>query len=183
MLNWQKLSLTNYQQKSLEIDQTFDVQEHLQIRDPEIIALTPVLVQGSLTWKKPFFWGDFHVQTQLTYPSTRSLTPVELKLDFMIHEAYTNVSEQQLTSEEREQAEVLLFVAHDELDFLKVLEDNLLLSIPTQVLTLQEQNSEVMPAGKQWTVMSEEQYQQQQENKVNPELAKLKSLFPQEDQD
>ena len=63
------------------------------------------------------------------------------------------------------------------IDLQKAVEDNLLLSLPSVILTPEEESEGDFPEGKGWKVVSQEDYQKEQSNKENPAFAKLKDLF------
>jgi uncharacterized protein len=64
--------------------------------------------------------------------------------------------------------------------------DNILLEIPMQVLTEAEQESNDLPSGDDWLVISEDDFQHQQESQeqttIDPRLAKLSALFEEEEE-
>ena len=53
------------------------------------------------------------------------------------------------------------------IDLDESVEDNILLSIPIQVLTEEEQNSQEMPSGNDWEVISEEAYLESKRKQQN----------------
>ena len=64
--------------------------------------------------------------------------------------------------------------------------DNILLAIPLQILTKEEAESNQMPAGQDWEVISEDDFLQQKETaapKIDPRLAKLSELLDTTDDD
>ena len=60
--------------------------------------------------------------------------------------------------------------------------DNILLGIPMQVLSEEEQASAEMPSGNHWSVLTEEQYDvlQDEKKKANNPFASLGGLFDDE---
>ena len=66
--------------------------------------------------------------------------------------------EQMDTRDERFAAEEIILLDKPTIDLDESVEDNILLSIPIQVLTEEEQNSQEMPSGNDWEVISEEAY-------------------------
>ena len=60
--------------------------------------------------------------------------------------------------------------------------DNILLGIPMQVLSEEEQVSAEMPSGNHWSVLTEEQYDalQDEKKKANNPFASLGGLFDDE---
>lgn len=89
--------------------------------------------------------------------------------------------EQMDTRDERFAVEEIILLDKPTIDLDESVEDNILLSIPIQVLTEEEQNSQEMPSGNDWEVISEEAYleskQKAAEQTVDPRLAKLSELL------
>ncbi|UQS83371.1 DUF177 domain-containing protein [Bombilactobacillus thymidiniphilus] len=180
MLVWSTAELEKYRHHPLQLEQNLDLTAELKQRDSQIMDMSLVHVKGMISLDGPLIFSDLTVQTKLVYPSTRSLKPVDLTLDFTIHEAYT-VDEKVLTPEQKDAQEIIIVLDDRKLDLKQAIADNILLSIPTQVLTPTEQQNGVMPAGSEWQVMSEEEYDKTvagNKTATNEQFAKLKELFP-----
>lgn len=91
-----------------------------------------------------------------------------------------NYSEVEPTQEQLDEEDTIVTVKDDTIDLQKAVEDNLLLSLPSVILTPEEEAKGDFPAGEGWKVVSQEAYQEQQSNKENPAFAKLKDLFKDE---
>lgn len=74
---------------------------------------------------------------------------------------------------------LVLVLSEDQLDLEESIIDNILLAIPLQVLTEAEKESQILPTGEDWAVLTEEQYQAQQKEKAkdNSPFAGLQGLF------
>lgn len=176
-----KLSLTelqkDYRHEPLKFDESLDLKADLMDRYPdEVLDVTPAHVSGLASVESG---GDIllyaHVEATLTVPSTRSLTPVALPVDFDITEFYVN-SEAALNRYEK--TDVVLLVQDDEIDVDKSIADNLLLQIPMQVLTKSEMEDKALPEGKGWSVTLEDDVEDESTTQsVDPRLAKLKNFF------
>jgi len=83
--------------------------------------------------------------------------------------------------------EEVLILDTQTLDLEASIIDNLLLAIPLQVLSEEERQSEDLPSGNDWQVISEDEYlsqkQAESENQIDPRLAKLSALLDSEDED
>lgn len=183
MLKWTVAELQKFRKHPLTFKQTLDLEASLKQRDAAIISLAPVQVQGSLQIDDPFIISLFQIKTTLVYPSTRSLQPVTLPIATTVNEAYALIPENEIETEVRESQELILPIEYNQIDLQKAVADNVLLSIPTQVLTPQEKNDNVMPHGQDWTVMSETEYEEQQRSQKleNSQFAQLKNLFPKDE--
>ena len=84
---------------------------------------------------------------------------------------------------EDEDEVVFLIKKGDSIDFDTALAENIVEQVPLRVLSAEEKSGKPMPNGKGWSVISEDHYkaQQQKDDKVDPRLAKLQNLFPDQD--
>ncbi|PMD73399.1 YceD family protein [Companilactobacillus nuruki] len=184
MLNWDVQDVRRYKDKPFEFEEKLDLTEELKARSEDIMNAAPVEIQGQLFNDNGLVISDVKVKTTLTVPSTRSLLPVELPINIRINEAY-NVDD--VAAEDLEDYNVVIPI-DDENPTINVYEsivDNILLSIPQKVLTKKESEENIMPSGKNWEVISEDDFKKQKEEEehVNPEFAKLKDLFKDDDDD
>ncbi|MCH4170606.1 MAG: DUF177 domain-containing protein [Lactobacillus sp.] len=183
MLKWKLAELGKFQKTPLEVDTTEDLATSLQTRFEEILAATPFKIKATLTFDDPVWLLDAHVQGTVTVPSTRSLTPVKWPIDQHFTEVYVT---DDADAQEFEEDEVVLSFEDEVFDLQKAIEDNIILSLPTQILTPEEAQANLMPKGKDWDVISENDYQKQVETDPgtpNPEFEKLKNLFNEDHQD
>ena len=182
MLNWDVQDVRRYKDKPFEFKETLDLTKEMESRKADILKIAPVEVSGQLFNDHGLVISDVKVETTMTVPSTRSLLPVELPVDLRINEAY-NIDN--VDTEELEDFNVVIPV-DDENPTINIYEsviDNILLSIPSKVLTKKEKEDNIMPSGKNWSVISEDEYDaQKEEEHVNPEFAKLKDLFKNNDE-
>lgn len=186
MLNWDVQDVRRYKDKPFEFKETLDLTKELQTRSDDVLSATPVEVSGQLFNDNGLVISDVKIKTTLQVPSTRSLLPVELPLDLRINEAY-NIDELEGEDLEKLEDDNVIIPVDDENPTINVYEsiiDNILLSIPSKVLTKKEQVDDVMPSGKNWEVISEEDFNKQKEEEhVNPEFAKLQNLFKDDDKE
>lgn len=139
-----------------------------------LLSAEYVHVSGYFVNDCDYVTGNFQVQADVVAPSTRSLQPVKLHQSFSFTESYTD--EQKTAAELAEEPE-LMPIADGQINLQEAVEDNLLLSLPSQILTPAEQAGSSFPKGQGWQVVSQERAQADKQNKVNPAFAKLKSLL------
>ena len=184
-MKWSLLELRKYQDMPLTFAETLDLKDELMGRDNQIIDLAPVKVEGLVTVSKADYVLHYTVDTVITLPSTRSLEPVELPLQFSVNEVFMTPEQYQQKDELVPEEEILILETQT-LDLDDSVANNILLEIPMQVLTEAEKNSQELPKGDNWQVISEEDFQSQQESKeqetIDPRLAKLSSLFTEEEE-
>ena len=88
-MKWSISELHRYQNEPLHIESTFDLNASLTKLFPDIIfGVAPVKVDGYVTYDDGDVTVSANVKTTLTVPSSRSLTPVQLPLDFNFTETY-----------------------------------------------------------------------------------------------
>lgn len=183
-MKWALSSLHRYHDEPLRIDETIDLDAALTKAFPDqVLAVDPVKVAGYLTYDQGDATVSVKVRTQVTVPSSRSLTPVPLSLDFPITESYTD-SEEHLSRYEDDEMVFLLPEDDDTIDFDSAVAEYIVEQIPLQVLSDEEKAGAAMPKGSDWEVISEDDYesQKQADQTVDPRLAKLKKLFPDQDE-
>lgn len=132
-------------------------------------------VSGDLFYDEPYVTGNFKVSADLIVPSSRSLKEVPYHEEFTFTENYTR---DKPTKEELEEAdEPLVQIKNDLIDLQTAVEDNILLNIPTTILTPKEQKEGIFPEGNGWEVISEKSFDEGKKNQINPAFAKLKVLL------
>lgn len=184
MLKWSVQALQKHRDRPLVFEEVLTLKLNLQQREPDIIDVSEFKIKGQLTVDQRAIIADVHVVGQLTVPSTRSLQPVDLPLDFNFSEIYVDPADEDL--ERFTDADMLFPLEGESLDMQTAIEDHILLHIPSHILTPAEEAEGIMPAGKAWSVISEEEYAQKQAEEAeapNPELAKLKQLLDQQNDD
>jgi uncharacterized protein len=184
-MKWSLLELRKYQDMPQTFEETLTLKNELMARDNQIIDLAPVKVQGMVTVSKKEYILHYTVNTVITLPSTRSLEPVELPLEFSVNEVFMTPEQYQQRDELLPEEEILILETQT-LDLDDSVADNILLEIPMQVLTEAEQESNDLPSGDDWLVISEDDFQHQQESQeqttIDPRLAKLSALFEEEEE-
>lgn len=172
----------NYSQIKYSKEPVTHIECDLQVADDFIkrshglvYRVDSVLLTGDLFYNQPFVTGNFQVQADLLVPSSRSLDPVKFKEDFHFSENYTDV---EIAKEEIDESDIpIVKVEHEVIDLQKAIEDNILLNIPTTILTTNEQEQGIYPEGKGWRVISEKDFNKKKDDQINPAFAKLKDLF------
>lgn len=140
-----------------------------------IIDAKNIHVQGCFFADGDYVTGNFRVTAEVKAPSTRSLHPVNLHQDFNFTESYCD---HQPSQEELTENPDLMVAQEGVIDLQTAVEDNLLLSLPTTILTPQEKADNLYPHGQGWAVVSEKKAAAAAKAKPNPAFAKLKGLFP-----
>lgn len=178
-MKWSIQELNKFKEQCITIDCTIDLKESLQARDHEVLDISPVHVTGQIAINKSEYIVYLQVKCSVVVPSTRSLEPVEVSLDFALDEVYMTQEQYKNRLVIDDQDDYIMVLDKDYIDLIPVIEDYILLNIPSQILSEEEQNSEDLPSGNNWTLISEEDYlkQKESEQSINPQMAKLQELF------
>ena len=178
--SWQRLSTLD---EPIHIHRTMALSHQLVSRDSdEILSASPVKVNGLVKYDFDKVVVKAQVNCSLVVPSSRSLVPVKLPLNFHYKEIYVKTKSdiKPYLQEHPEGDTVLTPDQNNEIDFEKSIIDNIILQIPTKVLSPKEKRDHIMPKGNGRSVISEDQYEHPKtagHQKVDPRLAKLKYYF------
>lgn len=182
-MKWALNELHRYADTPLHFQSTFDLKASLLKRFPEaILDAQPITVDGYVSYDDGDATVTAHSKGMITVPSSRSLTPVQLPLDFQYTETYISDPDH---LQRYDDDEVVFVLPHDQqtIDFDESLIENIYEQIPTRVLTPDEKNNGTLPSGKGWEVVEESADDHQDNDHVDPRFAKLKNLFPDQDTD
>ena len=182
-MKWTLKKIQEHRGEPLYFDQTVNRESSLMKRDREILAVSDIHAAGFLLYENHAVLANFQIDYTITLPSSRSLTPVDVRISVPINETYV---EMEIGSAQADDlSEVVIPIEDGEVDLIEAIEDTILLNIPSQILTEEEMKSNEMPTGNDWVLVSEEEYQQkrtqEKEGKIDPRLAKLKALLEDEE--
>lgn len=184
-IKWALNELKKYEDEPLQLSGQVDLEKELKARNDQILSASPVQVEGILVVEKQReYLVDLKLTVDLTLPSSRSLEPVAISLPISFSETYLAPGHV-LDPDDYTEEEIVIELETDRLDLQKPLEDSILTALPTQVLTKEEQETNKMPSGNEWEVISEEEYregtEEQSDGQENSPFAALKDLFPEEE--
>ena len=175
MLEYSFSQIKNDRNPLVEVDEDVELSPEFFERSKDLlIDAKDIHVKGQFFYDEPFVTGNFTVTADVVVPSTRSLKPVSLHQEFNFTENYSEVKP---TQEQLEDEETIIQVKNDRIDLQKAIEDNLLLSLPSVVLTKEEDEKNIYPEGQGWKVISEQEHENEVKEKVNPAFASLKHMF------
>ena len=182
-MKWSLNELQRYKNEPLHVKEQLGLNEMLTERFPDqVLAVAPVMVDGYVSFKDGDVMLMLKVKTTLTVPSSRSLKPVQLPTEVEITEFYLSDAAH-LENYEADEA-ALVLDEDQKIDLDEAVGENVLLAIPLRVLAEDEsEDGDDMPTGTGWEVVSEEEYidKGSKSNTVDPRLAKLKELLPDQD--
>ncbi|HFI0301426.1 TPA: DUF177 domain-containing protein [Streptococcus suis] len=166
----------------ISFDKTLDLQEELQARNGEVLGLSPVQVSGNVRFESGFFFLDYQMTYDITLASSRSLKPVVLHESQEVNELFV-ANEAVLKEQDLIDEDMVLVVENDQIVLDESVADNILLAIPIKVLSPDEEAEKDLPSGQSWTLMTEETFQQQAQEKkeANSPFAQLQGLFEEDE--
>lgn len=182
-MKWNVSQVREYRGEPMPIEQTANREEALMERNQELLAVSDIKATGFLIYDNRAILASFNIDYTITLPSSRSLEPVVVACHVPINETY--VTDEEILANPEYADEAIFLIENNEVDLTSAIDDAILLNIPSQVLTEEEENSDDMPEGSGWTVISQENYQQkreiEKEESVDPRLASLKALLEDEE--
>lgn len=182
-MKWNVSQVREYRGEPMPIEQTANREEALMERNQELLAVSDIKATGFLIYDNRAILASFNIDYTITLPSSRSLEPVVVACHVPINETY--VTDEEILANPEYADEAIFLIENNEVDLTSAIDDAILLNIPSQVLTEEEENSDDMPEGSGWTVISQENYQQKRETEkeesVDPRLASLKALLEDEE--
>ncbi|MFC5463870.1 YceD family protein [Lederbergia graminis] len=172
-MKWTVNQLRKYRENGLKIDDYVNVAEGLKRRDSEVRGASLIHITGKAKLDSQKVTFDLHLTGSIILPCSRTLVDVDFPIDIHSTEIFL------LNPQEEEFAEMDEF-HHAEagiVDLMPIIEELLILEIPIQVFSEAALENKGLQAGSDWEVMTEEQYLQDKEKKVDPRLAGLAKLL------
>ncbi|MDQ7189403.1 DUF177 domain-containing protein [Lactococcus lactis] len=161
-MKWSLNELTK--KKQISFNEELNLRDELLKRSQEILDCQPIEVKGEIAYDDDLFYLDYQIKTVLTLPSSRSLKPVEYPIDLFVNEIFAT-EESLRGNQELLDNDLIIVLDKDLISLDESITDNLLLEIPLQIFA-EDEEAEELPAGKFWSVLSEEDYAKQQEEKL-----------------
>ncbi|GMA70233.1 hypothetical protein GCM10025879_14790 [Leuconostoc litchii] len=179
-MKYAKNQLLKYRQKPLTFNESLDLETEAKNRFPQsVLALSTLQVHGSVSYlDNDDVTLHAHITGEITVPSSRSLDPVVVPVDLTFDELYID-DEQRL--KDFEETEAVFVLENDTLNVDEAILDNIVASLPLQILTPEEITEDILPSGKDWHVISQETYENEKmienEAEIDTRLAKLDDFF------
>ncbi|MDR0297497.1 MAG: YceD family protein [Streptococcaceae bacterium] len=159
-------------EREIAFDESIALTEVIQSREPSILSLSALTVKGTIRFEDGYYDLVYTASYTITLPSSRSLTPVAREVVLDVAETFSDAAS-------ADENEAVLALESDEISLDDSLADNVLLEIPLQILTADEEKNEKLPSGNAWQVLSEEDYaalQKEEKQKSNP-FSNLGKIF------
>ena len=168
--------------EGIAFEEQLDLKEELQDRNSEILDLKDILAKGQLIYENGLYLLEYQLSYVLVLPSSRSMKPVELRHSYEVVEVFVS-AEELLAKQDLVDEDLVLVLDGTTLSLSESVADNIILNIPLKVLTAQEETNDEMPSGQSWSVLTESQYKDLQEEKKaeSSPFASLSKLFDTEE--
>lgn len=182
-IKWALNELRAHIHEPIKLEGSLDqLTDNLLKRSNDILDISSIHIDGWLIVdSKDEFTVDAELSLKLILPSTRSLEPVDVAYNVRLSETY--LSPNFIPEEDIDYAEeVFIQLEKDILNLQKPIEDSILVSLPTKVLTQQERELDEFPQGDNWQVVSEDDRTHLSlSSEEDSPFSALKELFPNED--
>ncbi|MBS4203893.1 YceD family protein [Lederbergia citrea] len=175
-MKWTVIQLQKFRNNAMKIDDYIEVAADLRQRDPEIRGASPIHVTGKADIDSQKVTFHLHLTGTLILPCSRTLADVEYPINIRSIETFMLKP----LEYDLEELEEIHDVQGGIIDLMPIIQELLLLEVPMQVYCEAEITDPALQTGKDWEVMTEEQFeleQQQQKKKVDPRLAGLAELL------
>ncbi len=162
----------------IDFNSVLEIKEKLIERNKDVLDVKEVFVQGTISYDDGLYLLNYTLDYTITLPSSRSMLPVDVHQVEEVSEIFIEAVDIH-AKEDLVRENLVLVLEEDYIDLEESAIDNILLTIPMQVLSEEEQNSDTMPSGNSWSVLTEEQYDalQDKKKKENNPFYALSGLF------
>lgn len=175
-MKWSIHELQIEAREPLVIDTNIDLKRDIMKKYPEIVDTTLVSVKGMLLYEDHTVLAQLQIALTVTLPSTRSLALVDVDLEFPIKERY--IEEGWKTDIIDDKTTIQLSLTGNTVDLSTAIVDHVVLNIPTQRFTAEEEVADSLPHGEEWAVLTEDLFRQSKQannGEIDPRFAALKN--------
>ncbi|MBM4764045.1 YceD family protein [Bacillus sp. B15-48] len=170
-MKWTMSQLQKYRNKDFAVDETIKVDEIKDV-DSSIRDVSPMHITGRVDISSTKITFHIRIVGYLILPCSRTLVDVNYPVNVETTETFL------LGEAEYETGEEVHRVKGDVIDLMPVIREILLLEVPMQVFSDDDNSKGGAPqSGKDWEVIRGKEKQQ----KVDPRLAELAKFFEQND--
>ncbi|UOE92944.1 YceD family protein [Alkalihalobacillus sp. LMS39] len=166
-MKWTIQQLHAQKSKGIQFNETLDLSD-LRKLDPQIRRVSPVEVSGEAHVSSDIVTFPLHIKGTLTLPCSRTLNDVELPFDIEAKETFRLYE----TNWEQDGEDDIHSVEGDVIDLIPYIKELILLEIPLQIFSEQEEGR-APKSGDDWELVKEEDLK----NRTDPRLAELSKFF------
>jgi len=173
-----KFSITNLQNEAftgaVSFDEQVDVSE-LEILNNDIKKIDPVRVKGICTMDKSELVFSFAIEGEMILPCARTLVDVPYDFNIQATEIFTTAAH----VDEEDEKDGVHQILEETLDLTPYIKENIILETPYRVFS----NEKAPEGGEGWSFSTEDEFEKEKEEKIDPRFAKLQNLLDNDDKD
>ncbi|WP_017727191.1 YceD family protein [Halalkalibacterium ligniniphilum] len=167
-MKWTVHQLRAAKHRGFSFDEVLNL-DSLKEQNRDIRAVSSVHVKGEAVFSGDMITFPLHIKGSLTLPCSRTLADVSFPFDLHVSEQF-RVNDTTPVSMEDEDIHP---VVGDVIDLTPYIKERILLEIPMQIFSDDDENGQAPPEGKGWELISEEDKQ----DRIDPRLAELAKFF------
>lgn len=149
-------------------EDTIDVSDIVALNN-DIRKIDPVYVKGICTVDQDEIIFSFTIKGKMILPCARTLVDVTYPFDFEVTEIFTTSPVLDPEDEENDVHQIL----EETLDLTPYIKENIILETPYRVFS----DKKPLEQGEGWTFHEEDSFKKEQNEKIDPRLAKLQKLL------
>ncbi len=149
-------------------DELVDVSQ-LEKLNNDIRQIDPVRVKGMCTAEKEELIFTFTITGEMILPCARTLVDVTYPFEINATEVFSMSD----TLDQEDEEDGIHPLTEETLDLTPYIMENIILETPFRVFS----NEKALEEGEGWSFFEEDELEAEQENKIDPRLAKLQSLL------
>lgn len=179
-MKWSIKQIQELNSLALHFSEKVTVKSTLIERESEIIDVSDVSIHGMLLYDNHSIIANFNISVELILPSSRTLNPTQIMLNIPVNERYVELGYVSQYADYIKD-EVIIPLEDNYIDLTESVVDNILLNLPMQVLSEEEEDSNNAVVGDGWVLYTEDTYNKQKQKEKeayeNPQFANLKALL------
>lgn len=159
----------------ITFEENIDVSELMQLKKTDIRHIDTVFVHGICFVEKDEIVFNYNIEGEMTLPCARTLVDVLYPFRFRATEIFST----ELIEPGEDDEEEIHFIAKDVIDLKPFILETIVLQMPYRVFS----EDAAIEDGEGWSFYTEEEFETEEEEKVDPRLAKLQQLLDDKNQE
>ncbi len=170
-MKWKVAELLKKSDKTFFVDEVIELTELVDSRD-DLLSISPITVKGEGKLVHGGIDVSLEINCDLELQCAVTLEKVEFTLDIETKEKFVFESSSVIEDE--------ILLNGNVLDLAPIIWQNIIVNIPIKVVSENAKNS-MITSGDDWILQSEEEYQAELEDEIDPRLAVLKNFFKEDE--
>lgn len=167
-----KFSITTLRNETSDGAMTFDDSvnvSELESLNNDIRKIDTVQVKGICTMDREEFIFSFSIQGKMTLPCARTLVDVHYPIDIQATEIFST----SLSIDEEDEEDGVHQITGETIDLTPYIKEDIILTMPYRVFS----DEKGLEGGDGWSLSTEDEFDKEKEQTIDPRLAKLQSLL------